>query len=486
MDLVFQLGGFSWLSVIMVVVAFFLGRKIALRTVLKKMEGLNDINQDLSGSAEQVTTITKDIMSASEEQLKTLASTVAASHEIQSMIERTSENTSSLRNQSSELLSLAQAGNTAVKEMVSSSQDIKSGMDYFNKEMQQSVEQLTSVLTIIQEIAVKTEVINTIVFQTKLLSFNASVEAARAGEAGKGFAVVAEEVGKLAKMSGSAASEISAIVESSVKAVGQAIASTRGKIESLTTDTTQKSDVGLTNSVTCEKVIGQMTEKIESTTQMVERIASASQEQAAGVTELDISIQKFQEAADRNRLIASQGSEHSFEFGNQIKKLSGLLKSCDQFLGRKAERIKLKNFVWTAELEMGAPAMDDEHKVLVTKINALVQELEQQYISKNSQMLLAAFGDLASYTTQHFANEQQFMESIGYPQLKSHIEIHQNLLQQVGVFAELIKSGTLDDLKLVSFLRNWLLSHIMGVDMQYAKHYKENNKSSHLGRRIAS
>jgi len=39
---------------------------------------------------------------------------------------------------------------------------------------------------------------NDIVFQTKLLSFNASVEAARAGIHGKGFAVVADEVGNLA------------------------------------------------------------------------------------------------------------------------------------------------------------------------------------------------------------------------------------------------------------------------------------------------
>jgi methyl-accepting chemotaxis protein len=72
-----------------------------------------------------------------------------------------------------------------------------------------SNEQMSEIVKVIQEIETKTKVINDIVFQTKLLSFNASVEAARAGEQGKGFAVVAEEVGNLAQMSGNAAKEIS-------------------------------------------------------------------------------------------------------------------------------------------------------------------------------------------------------------------------------------------------------------------------------------
>ncbi|MBC7659266.1 MAG: hypothetical protein H7249_06115 [Chitinophagaceae bacterium] len=49
-------------------------------------------------------------------------------------------------------------------------------------------------VSVINEIVDKTRVINAIVFQTQLLSFDASVEAARAGERGKGFAVVAEKV----------------------------------------------------------------------------------------------------------------------------------------------------------------------------------------------------------------------------------------------------------------------------------------------------
>ena len=55
-------------------------------------------------------------------------------------------------------------------------------------ELQHTVEQLATVVTAINGIAV----------QTNLLALNAAIEAARAGEAGRGFAVVAAEVKKLA------------------------------------------------------------------------------------------------------------------------------------------------------------------------------------------------------------------------------------------------------------------------------------------------
>ena len=91
-------------------------------------------------------------------------------------------------------------------------------------------EKLNSFGKIIDEINAKTRIIHDIVFQTKLLSFNASVEAARAGDHGKGFAVVAEEIGNLAQTSGRAAVEVDDLLKGSKVQVKEIIESTKEEI----------------------------------------------------------------------------------------------------------------------------------------------------------------------------------------------------------------------------------------------------------------
>ncbi len=304
------------------------------------------------------------------------------------------------------------------------------------------------------------------------------MEASRAGEHGLGFAVVAEEIGKLALVSGKSANEISEIVERSVGLVQKAILSTQEKVETLTTATMTKSEQGYSEAKNCENVFGEIAQKISEINEMVNAISIATQEQSQGISQLDLNICKLQEVADRNRLVASQSTEHAHVFEKQTKELIKINEEVKLQLPRTDQaRLGHQAFLWCDDYNLGVKIMDEEHLVLVSKINKLVSSLNLEFGKKASPLVLEAFLELATYTEEHFRDEEKFMASINYPQLNSHKKIHEKLLLQVTAYGKEIKKGTLDEHKLVAFLRNWLISHIMGVDMQYAEDFKSKNKA---------
>lgn len=456
--------------------------RIRTRNALKRfLHSLSSSAADLLGSSEQVGSVSRDLEAASDEQLSALSTTASASHEIRAMMEKTSDNTTRINQDTNHLKDLVYRGNQAVHEVVESSQETKQGIDQFNKEMHQCMIDLGSTVQTIQGIAQKTQVIHEIVFQTKLLSFNASIEAARAGEAGKGFSVVAEEVGKLAVMSGVAAQEISKIVEQSMGSVKSSIDTAIKKIEQLTQATKTKSEEAFSNARSCEQVFSDMANKISETVHMLNEIAHTTIEQSRGVVQLDESIHRLQEVANRNSLVASQSREHSTEFETQTKLINSGLEQIAKAVGGKATAgPRLQKFVWNNRLVLDVPSMDAEHRTIVEKINNLVQALEAHHVLKNKNGLLAAFMDLAHYTVKHFKDEEQFMVDVDYPNLESHKKIHEKLIAQVTKYGEDIRHDRLDDRKLIAFLRNWLISHIMGVDMQYADHHHSMHKHANI------
>jgi methyl-accepting chemotaxis protein len=140
------------------------------KKINKTLDVLADISFDLSGSAEQVTTVSHDLKDASLEQLDTLGTTMSTSHEINAMMNRTSDNTNGLSNEANLLKEATSRGSEIVEEMVQVSLDIKKGSEHFKSEMQKSMDELSSSLDTIKKISEKTKLINDIVFQTKLLS----------------------------------------------------------------------------------------------------------------------------------------------------------------------------------------------------------------------------------------------------------------------------------------------------------------------------
>jgi methyl-accepting chemotaxis protein len=209
--------------------------------------------------------------------------------------------------------------------MQSSMNQIQSSVQDIFTEFETNNKQIREIVQVISEIGEKTKVINDIVFQTKLLSFNASVEAARAGEHGKGFAVVAEEVGNLAQMSGRSAKEISDMLESGIKKVHEIVDQSNQRVSRLMESGKSKISEGFEQSRTCGEKIDDIVSNIGKVDHMTTDLNSAVVEQTNGTTEISKAVQLFSQSTEQNAQISNEAHAISSELNDQIRLLNGLI-----------------------------------------------------------------------------------------------------------------------------------------------------------------
>jgi len=126
---------------------------------------------------------------------------------------------------------------TAVKRASNHARHARANARRGSKSMANLQQRMRTLASRSREINQMVSLMETVTFQTKLLSLNASVEAARAGEAGRGFAVVAQEVRALAARSEQAAAKIRSIVAASVKDIEDG-----GALASRSNDAVQETD----------------------------------------------------------------------------------------------------------------------------------------------------------------------------------------------------------------------------------------------------
>ncbi len=440
-------------------------------------------SNEVSGTASDLTSSSESLSSAADEQSEAIQKTAASIEQIRSMVQRNSDTSVESASLSSQSKDEAIHGQEAVNEMIQAMKDIDESNQKIKDEVDGGNRRIAEIVQIIQEIENKTKVINEIVFQTKLLSFNASVEAARAGENGKGFAVVADEVGNLANMSGKAAQEITQILSQSVNKVNQIVSDTSQRVSNMMDLSKNKVEHGSRVAESCGQVLNKIVYNADELSRAVESISTASQEQATGVSEIAKAIQQLDAATQTNLIEIKHTTNSASGLSQQVKSLNNSGFRLQVLLnGGKSNVGSLVNaFVWKAQYVLGVDAMDDEHKILIEKINSLVNGINQNVQKSEVQNL---FNDLANYTKKHFSDEEKYMESIRYPDLKGHKLIHQSLLAKVGEFGRSISGVHFDSAALVAFLNDWLIKHIMGIDMKYARF--SDNQNVHSLKRKAS
>ena len=232
----------------------------------------------IATSSEEIARGNGDLSARTEEQAASLAETAASMEQLSSIIGNNAENTRHAAEMASSATSAALRGGQAMESVLGSMEKISS-----------SAGQIKEIISVIDGIA----------FQTNILALNAAVEAARAGEHGKGFAVVAAEVRSLAQRSAGAAKEIKGLIEKSVENAEQGISMAR--------------DAG-------EKVKESM-DAIEQTAQLVREISSSSEEQSAGVSQINIAVTQMDQVTQQNAVLVEESASSADELASRAANL---------------------------------------------------------------------------------------------------------------------------------------------------------------------
>ena len=160
------------------------------------------------------------------------------------------------------------------------------------KEATEGGESVQQTVVAMKKIAQRISIIDDIAYQTNLLALNAAIEAARAGEHGKGFAVVAAEVRKLAERSQVAAQEIGELSTSSVEMAERA-----------------------------GHLLNEMVPSINKTSDLVQEITAASEEQAAGVAQINTAMNQLNQVTQQNASSSEELAATAEEMSSQAEQL---------------------------------------------------------------------------------------------------------------------------------------------------------------------
>lgn len=286
----------------MFLVTFFLvgvQANLGGRRIQQEVMGLKKARQSLSRDADMLEKEYHRLLKAVTDQNASVAETVAAMTQIQSIIRRNNENISRVNGHLSESSQFSESGLQNAGEMTRA----LAGLSETSTDLQKIAE-------IVEQIAKKTEVINGIVFKTQILSFNASIEATRAGEHGKGFSVVAQEVGRLAELSGVSSSEMNQLIDIS-----------KNQIAKIIDGISKRLNATVTVSATMKDNFEELARRVHSIANSISDIDTGAKEQENGVGQCTLAMQ---EISGSNRVV-SEGATRIGEQCSSIRSAGGTI-----------------------------------------------------------------------------------------------------------------------------------------------------------------
>lgn len=122
---------------------------------------------------------------------------------------------------------------------------------------------------------------------------------------------------------------------------------------------------------------------------------------------------------------------------------------------------------WLPAYSVNIPPIDEQHKSLFDLLNQLHDEI---VVKKADHAVIGhALEELIQYTKTHFELEEQFLQSMQYPDIAKHKAKHEALTRKVMKLQQEFATGkTAMATEVMNFMLAWLTNHILRTDKRYA------------------
>jgi len=128
---------------------------------------------------------------------------------------------------------------------------------------------------------------------------------------------------------------------------------------------------------------------------------------------------------------------------------------------------------WDDSFSVGINLIDEQHKMLIERTNAISEAVE---MTRGLEKILQTLSFMIEYTEFHFSAEEKVMKENNYPKFDQHHKLHEDFKDRLNLMVQdFEEEGATTQLseEITSYLTNWLVNHIKGIDTELGKILQE-------------
>lgn len=138
----------------------------------------------------------------------------------------------------------------------------------------------------------------------------------------------------------------------------------------------------------------------------------------------------------------------------------------------------MKKIIWNDSFITGINKIDYQHKILIDKINQLIQCLE---IKECQETITSLLNFLEEYFLLHFSTEEHLFKTFNYEKEALHMKEHIYFMEQIYTFKDKLKvENNQVDQEILIFLLIWFKNHILETDMEFVKELKKQKSINQI------